>query len=145
MDVADHVRLGQRKKISSLAQPTIGNKQMSAGRYTILTVGDGSIAIQDRDTGASALSLARTESRRNVSPKLVFHHVGNHYFLAQIWSGVGGAGLIVPSSKLEKELQIAKGILEAGPETSNREAADESKSKWKARNANERREDFMQW
>lgn len=87
---------------------TIGNKQMSAGRYTILTVGEGSIAIQDRDTGASALSLARTESRRNVSPKLVFHHVGNHYFLAQIWSGVGGAGLVVPSSKLEKELQIAK-------------------------------------
>jgi hypothetical protein len=44
---------------------------------------------------------------------MVFHRVGNQYFLAEIWRNSSTEGLIVPTSKqekdLEKELQLAKG------------------------------------
>ena len=86
---------------------TVAKKQMPAGRYTIITDGQATITIQNSDTGASVLSTIRTESPSNVSPKLVFHSLGNQYFLAEVWGAEGRAGLIVPVSTLEKELRIA--------------------------------------
>ena len=88
---------------------TVAKNQMPAGRYTIMTDGQAAITIQNRDTGASVLSLIRTESPSNASPKLVFHKLRNQYFLAQVWGPEGRAGLIVPTSTLEKELRIASG------------------------------------
>ena len=37
--------------------------------------------------------------------KLVFHRVGNQYFLAEIWRSSDTEGMIVPTSKQEKELE----------------------------------------
>jgi hypothetical protein len=49
--------------------------------------------------------------------KLVFHKVGDHYFLAQIWTSARGQGLAVPESKVEKELRASNSGSRGGVET----------------------------
>ena len=39
----------------------------------------------------------------------MFHHLGNQYFLAEVWGDAGDQGMTIPASKLEQELQIAQG------------------------------------
>ena len=51
------------------------------------------------------MSIARREHPRNTSAKLVFHRVGNSYFLAEVWRSSTAEGMIVPTSKQEKELE----------------------------------------
>ncbi len=93
----------------------VGTAPLPAGTYEvkIATMGAGAIMIQNNETSESALSTARHEYPRNTGAKLVFHRVGNQYFLAEIWRGADNDGMIVPTSKqekeLEKELQAANG------------------------------------
>jgi hypothetical protein len=93
----------------------VGSAQLPAGTYEVkvASAGANSIMIQNDQTSAAALSLARHEYPRNTGAKLVFHHVGGQFFLAEIWSSPGSYGMIVPTSKqekeLEKELQLAQG------------------------------------
>ncbi|MGA2150110.1 MAG: hypothetical protein ABSH49_34725 [Bryobacteraceae bacterium] len=42
--------------------------------------------------------------KERTEPVLVFHRVGQEYFLAQIWAGGGPTGRALPPSPLEKEL-----------------------------------------
>ena len=94
---------------------TVGSAQLPAGTYEIRTVGSGnsSIAIQNRESNAAAMSNVGREQPRNASAKLVFHRVGNSYFLAEVWRSSSAEGMILPTSKqekeLKKELQLAKG------------------------------------
>jgi len=85
---------------------TVGSAQLPAGTYEIKTVGasNSSIVIQNSETSAAAMSTAGREQPRNVSAKLVFHHVGNTYFLAEVWRSSSAEGMIVPTSNQEKEL-----------------------------------------
>jgi hypothetical protein len=87
----------------------VGSRQLPAGRYVVSTDGFASITIRSADTGASVMSLVRAESPSNQTPKLVFHHLGNQYLLAEVWGVEGRAGMIVPTSNLEKELEMASG------------------------------------
>jgi hypothetical protein len=93
----------------------LGTAQLPAGTYEVrvATTSAEAIVIQNHETSAGALSIARRESPRSTNAKLVFHRVGNEYFLAEIWRGSGYDGMIVPTSKqekeLEKELQAANG------------------------------------
>jgi hypothetical protein len=86
---------------------SVGSAQLPAGTYDIRTVGPGnsSIAVQNHETSAAAMSNAGREQPRNASPKLVFHHVGNTYFLAEVWRSSTAEGMIIPASKQEKELE----------------------------------------
>jgi hypothetical protein len=86
-----------------------GNKELPAGRYGISSNDQFSIYITNLETGKSILSLVRSELPRNASPKLVFHHLGNHYFLVEAWGAEGNVGMVAPPSALEKELRIASG------------------------------------
>jgi hypothetical protein len=88
---------------------TVSGMQLPAGRYTMMSDSQATLTIQNGDSGTSVLSLIRTEVPRAGSPKLVFHNLGNQYFLAEVWGADGKAGLIVPASKLEKELRMASG------------------------------------
>ena len=96
----------------------VGSAQLPAGTYKINVTGDNIIAIQNGRS--SALSSVRPEDPRNTGPKLVFHHVGSQYFLAEIWRGSGNAGMVIGRSKmekeLEKELQLASGRSKVGEE-----------------------------
>ena len=91
----------------------VGSAQLPAGSYdvSVTNTSSGTIMIRNDQTSAGALSVARSETPRNTHAKLVFHKVGNQYFLAEIWRGSDTAGMIVPTSKqekeLEKELQVA--------------------------------------
>jgi hypothetical protein len=87
----------------------LANKQLPSGHYGISTNGMGTILIRNEDTGAAFLSQARDDEPSKTSPKLVFHYLVNQYFLAEVWGADGRAGMILPSSPLEKELRIANG------------------------------------
>ncbi len=93
----------------------VGSAQLPAGSYEIKTVGQGnsSVVIQNDESSAAAMSTAGREQPRNTSAKLVFHRVGNTYFLAEVWRSSTAEGMIIPTSKqekeLEKELQAANG------------------------------------
>jgi len=82
---------------------SVGAAQLPAGTYKINATGDNTIAIQNGRT--SALSSVRREYPRNTRAKLVFHHLGNQYFLAEIWRGADSTGMVIAPSKMEKELK----------------------------------------
>jgi hypothetical protein len=96
----------------------VGQAQLPAGSYQIQAGYQSLIVSGQGKTMKSAYSQARWDSPRNASPRLVFHYVGNQYFLAEIWRGAGNAAMTIPASKLEKELQMA-----SGPSTTGREVA----------------------
>ena len=90
----------------------VGSAQLPSGTYDVRILGnDNTVMVQNDETSSAILAIARHENPRDTSAKLVFHHVGNQYFLAEIWRGPGTDGMIVPTSKqekeLEKELQLA--------------------------------------
>ena len=86
----------------------VGTAQLPAGCYRILTQYQG-IAIRNCKTGATVFSPVQRESPRDTAAQLVFDHLDNQYFLTQIWGAAGSVGMTVPSSKLERELQVAGG------------------------------------
>src|ERR1700680_3134490 len=90
----------------------VGAAQLPAGTYEIKVASQNEIIIEDGESRAVALSNARREGPRKTESKLVFHRIGNQYFLAEVWKGSGEGGLIVPTSKHEKdlmkELRLAK-------------------------------------
>lgn len=83
----------------------MGKAQLPAGSYQI-TKAERTITIRGENTAAVALVTSTYPNSGN--PRLVFNHVGDQYFLSQIW-GAGDSGMSLPASKLEKELQIAAG------------------------------------
>ena len=90
---------------------TVGKTDMPAGTYTIIPVSSSAIAIRDCNTGKGVLSLFRPEDAGSSDgfPKLVFRKYGNRYFLSQVSRGSANNVMQLPTSKLEKELQIANG------------------------------------
>jgi hypothetical protein len=84
----------------------IGQRQLPAGTYEVKLKGAGSdtLMIQNIETGESALSVAEYEAPRSTEGKLVFNHVGNEYFLSQVWRESGSQGESIPTSKQEREL-----------------------------------------
>ena len=90
----------------------VGTAELPAGTYEIRALSQGTILIHNPATGAGAFSIARREDRGKTESKLVFDRVGTEYFLTQAWTSLGAAGMIVPTSKhekeLKKELELAK-------------------------------------
>jgi hypothetical protein len=90
----------------------VGTAQLPAGTYEVKTLSPYQIMIQNRETSAAAMAIARRDGSRTGETKLVFHRIGTQYFLSEVWRD-GSAGMIVPTSKheqeLTRELQLAKG------------------------------------
>jgi hypothetical protein len=86
----------------------VGKAQLPSGSYRITSnTEDKTITISTRNAGA--MSLVQSERPGNGNPRLVFNHVGGQYFLREIWGAAGDSGMTLPTSNLEKELQIAAG------------------------------------
>lgn len=85
---------------------SVGKKQLPAGTYEVKVDGAGSqgIVIRNMETGESVLSVAGYEAPRSTEGKLVFNHVGNEYFLSEVWRESGSAGRRILTSKREREL-----------------------------------------
>ena len=95
----------------------IGAKQLPAGAYAVREM-DRATLIQSRDAENSVLGIYNYAGASKADEtKLVFHKVGDHYFLAQIWTSARGQGLAVPESKLEKELSASNSGPQGGVET----------------------------
>jgi hypothetical protein len=99
----------------------VGSKQLPAGTYVVNVVGLNAIEVRNAQTSAGALSVASGREYRSESyPKLVFHLLGNQYFLAEIWRGPAASGMTISPSKeeksLEKELRLANSQPNVGEE-----------------------------
>ena len=88
---------------------TVEQNSMAAGHYSIVEISERTLQIRNDDTNASVAVLTlREESIKPQSPRLVFHKIGDRYFLAEAWTGsgsAGGSGMEFPASKLEKEMR----------------------------------------
>jgi hypothetical protein len=94
----------------------LGKTQLPAGCYTItpFLYEHDMIMIRNCKTGAAVVSLAQPEYPRGVRSGVVFQHLGDQYFLAEIWGGAGSLGMIIPAPELKRELQVASGSSTAG-------------------------------
>lgn len=82
---------------------------MSAGSYMIYPISSQTLVVRNLKTGESRFFVAavRVQASRIQPPKLVFHKCGNQYFLRQIWNGRDIQGIEFPTSRAEKELNMA--------------------------------------
>ena len=97
---------------------TVGQKQLPAGEYSIREMGDRATLIENRDGHFEVLGIyPYAEPSKAGETKLVFHKVGDRYFLSQIWTSARGQGLEIPKSKLEKEMLAANTESSGGAET----------------------------
>lgn len=85
----------------------VGSQSLPAGDYTVQSMGVASsaLAIRNNDEGKTIMSLAGSCRHLNASEKtkLVFHRVGNRYFLSEIWAEGENAGRRLPVSPAETE------------------------------------------
>ena len=96
---------------------SIGDTQLPAGAYAVREEGRATL-VQSKDAVYSVLAIYNYAGPSKADDtKLVFHKVGDHYFLAQIWTSARDQGLAVPESKLEKELRASNSGPQGGVET----------------------------
>jgi hypothetical protein len=96
----------------------VGSSQLAAGSYRI-TVADASgglIMIGNSTTGSHVLSLGQREYPRAGSWKIVFQHIGDRYFLTDIWGAPGSAGVKLRVPKAKTKLEIASKLSPSGKE-----------------------------
>ena len=95
----------------------VGDKQLPAAAYAVREMGRATL-IQSKDYKESVLGIYNDAGPSKADEtKLVFNKVGDHYFLAQIWTSARGQGLAVPQSKLEKEMRASNSGPQGGVET----------------------------
>lgn len=86
----------------------LGDKVYPSGDYAVQTVTDRDFSLSIRNYDAGKHALLMTDPQRTSGPaeqsKLVFHHIGNAYFLFQIWVKGSEVGRQFRMSKGEKEL-----------------------------------------
>jgi len=83
----------------------VGNQAYAAGEYSIKTegVGDRVLRIDNTADASSAMVLSDTCVKLEPSDKtkLVFHRVGDSYFLYQVWRAGNSEGREFPISRSE--------------------------------------------
>jgi hypothetical protein len=87
----------------------VGGRAFPAGDYTVKSISqNGVMRIDDDQESAKAISLSNTctSSTPASTTKLVFHRLGDHYFLYQVWTEGNSSGREFPMSKAE--VQIAQ-------------------------------------
>ena len=87
----------------------VGSKHLPAGAYEIKRADFNSnfVMVTNRGTGETVLSMYRPETPGHINHKLIFHHRGNQYFLAEIWGGEGSTGMAVSVPKAEPAVEVA--------------------------------------
>ncbi|HVP54971.1 MAG TPA: hypothetical protein VMU45_08245 [Candidatus Eisenbacteria bacterium] len=96
---------------------SVGDHQLPAGAYAVREM-DRATLIASKDGQDKVLGIYQYAGPSKADEtKLVFDKVGDHYFLAQIWTSASGQGLQVPQSKLEKELRASNTEATGGAET----------------------------
>jgi hypothetical protein len=88
----------------------IGTTHMPAGTYKVKRADFDSnfIMVSNINTGDTVLSEFQRETPSHVNRKLIFHHRGNQYFLAEVWRGDGSPGMAMPATRAEQQVEIAR-------------------------------------
>lgn len=88
----------------------VGDRVYPAGDYRVNSVGSINEAVRiDNDTenqSAMVLAFACAANQRSQTTKLVFHRVGDRYFLYQIWTAGSSRGREFRKSHLETKLAL---------------------------------------
>jgi hypothetical protein len=88
----------------------VGNRSYPAGEYSVKTIGEGEKTLRIDNTQSGKAEMVRSNTCAQLNPsdmtKLVFHRVGDNYFLYQIWSAGNTQGREFPMSRTE--LQISQ-------------------------------------
>lgn len=87
----------------------VGDKMMTAGQYSVKAfsqAGDA-LLISERDTRESAIRLTSLldANPKDTRARLVFHRYGQHYFLAEVWSGGDNDGRRLLRSRQERAIE----------------------------------------
>lgn len=87
----------------------VGDKVMAAGQYSVKAfsqAGDA-LLISERDTKESIIRLTNMldADPNNTRARLVFHRYGQHYFLAEVWSGGDNDGRNLLRSRQERAIE----------------------------------------
>jgi len=86
----------------------VGDQVYSAGEYNLKSMLDSGVAIRvnnlEESTSGIVLSSACSANAPAASSKLVFHRLGDHYFLYQIWQEGSSTGRQFGVSKVEVQL-----------------------------------------
>jgi hypothetical protein len=87
---------------------TVDGTPLPAGQYLVESLDDQGKALSFRslDSDAKTLMMTRPAETLNVASetKFVFHHVGDQYFLSQIWVQGNNLGHEIPRTAQEKKL-----------------------------------------
>ena len=86
----------------------VGNRAYPAGEYTLRAALNDSaiIRIENMNEVSAAFALSNACSKGTPSPetKLVFHRMGGHYFLYQVWTAGNSTGREFPKGRIEIQL-----------------------------------------
>jgi len=98
---------------------TVGRINLPAGKYTIkplgFPAGDGLMEVVSEDRTTAKLFLAEHAQIAEApnDGELIFHHVGDRYFLYEIFDPGDTVGLMLPRPREERKLEQESGLTEA--------------------------------
>jgi len=89
---------------------TVGTHTLPAGRYVIKPAGDirGSTMLISSDSGKDRQLFTIEDAQMNKPPKdseLIFHRVGDQYFLYEVFEQGTGIGAMLPKPRAERRLE----------------------------------------
>lgn len=87
---------------------TVGDKAMPAGEYFVEALYWNAVAFHRSDGKAVLVTIAQSREPRNVTtPKLVFRHYGNVYFLAEVQFNADSARAFAPG---KEEIELTRAL-----------------------------------
>jgi|SRR5271167_3151651 len=88
----------------------VGDRAFPAGEYALKSMTTNDMVIRIDNTQEAVAGNTLSNTCRGITPsastKIVFHHMGDHYFLYQIWTEGNLAGR--EFSKSREEVQLAQ-------------------------------------
>ncbi len=87
----------------------MGSTVMPEGTYRVSEAPNNAVMwlTANRGGATKAVITIGTAGKEFEPARLVFHRYGEEYFLAQIWTGNGSNGRVLPRSEREKELALS--------------------------------------
>jgi hypothetical protein len=87
---------------------TVSKTHVPAGTYSLnREPGTAFIMIRNVKTAATVIALGTGQSPSKKTGKLIFRHLGNQYYLTEIWGSAGNPGMTLAAPKRNREVQIA--------------------------------------
>jgi hypothetical protein len=91
---------------------TVGNNLLPAGTYTMRTESSGLIVIKNHDKPITVLTLVNQDGTRSPNGgKLMFHKIGDQYFLTEILCDWADMNVALPRSNREVKAQLQQAMV----------------------------------